>query len=330
MVRVSVVIAFHRVDEYLILAVDSILASTETDIEVLLVADRMQPEALENLINNLNDSRVKVINSPGAGAGDARNEGFRVARGKYIAILDSDDISYPDRLRIQADYLDRHSDVVAVGSQLDKITATGEVVGVSNYPEHVSRGFFHKPFDGMIANPSSMVRKTSLEKVGGEYRHQFSKTVEDLDLWNRLLRIGKIVILPEVLIGYRTHELQNTAANANEISWHLEIVQLIDIYETYGNGQYSLETLGELNPSSVSILQSNQAKRTLGVRGRVRFAVYEQLSKADKKRKEVQDNFVLSSSPSTMRAIVSELRVLRNGPLSYIVKTLHHSRFFSF
>jgi glycosyltransferase involved in cell wall biosynthesis len=330
MVRISVVIAFHRIGEYLRLAVDSILASTENNIEVLLVADRMQPEVLENLRNTLKDSRVTVLNSPGAGAGDARNEGFRVARGKYIAILDSDDISYPDRLRIQADYLDRHPDVVVVGSQLEKITDTGEVVGISDYPEHVRRGFFHKPFDGMIANPSSMIRKASLEKVGGGYRQQFSKTVEDLDLWNRLLRIGKIVILPEVLIGYRTHELQNTAANANEISWHLGIVQLIDIYETYGNGQYNLEALGELNPSAVSILRSNQAKRTLGVRGRARFAVYNQLGKADEIRKQVQDNFVLSSSPSSLRAIVSELRVLSKGPLAYIAKTLHHSRFFSF
>jgi GT2 family glycosyltransferase len=330
MVRVSVVIAFHRIDEYLRLAVDSILASTENNIEVLLIADRMQPEALENLRNSLKDSRIIVLNSPGAGAGDARNEGFRVARGEYIAILDSDDVSYPDRLRIQTDYLDRHSDVVAVGSQLEKITSTGYVVGVSDYPKHVRRGFFHKPFDGMIANPSSMIRKASLEKVGGGYRTQFSKTVEDLDLWNRLLRIGKIVILPEVLIGYRTHELQNTAANADEISWHLGIVQLIDIYETYGNGQYNLEALGKLNPSAVSILRSNQAQRTLGFRGRVRFAVYHQLSKADELRKQAQGNFVLSSSHRFMRAIVSELRLLSSGPLAYIVKTLHHSRFFSF
>jgi len=329
MVRVSVVIAFHRTDEYLRLAIDSVLASTEKDIEVLLVADRMQPAVLHGLTKTIYDGRVLVIKSPGAGAGDARNEGFRIARGEYIAILDSDDISYPDRLRIQADYLDKHSDVVAVGSQLEKITSTGEVVGVSDYPKHVRRSFFHKPFDGMIANPSSMIRKTSLEKVGGGYRQQFSKTVEDLDLWNRLLRIGRIVILPEVLIGYRTHELQNTAANADEISWHLGIVQLIDIYETYGNGQYNLEALGKLNPSTVSFLRSNQAQRTLGFRGRVRFAVYHQLSKADEIRKQAQGNFVLSSSPRFMRAIVSELSVLSSGPLAYIVKILHHSRYFS-
>jgi glycosyltransferase involved in cell wall biosynthesis len=330
MVRVSVVIAFHRIDEYLILAVESILLNTEKDLELLLIADRLTAENIETLKNKLPDPRVKVISSPGEGAGDARNEGFRVARGKYIAILDSDDVAYAERLKAQADYLDRHDDVVAVGSQLEKISALGENMGVSNYPKRVRRGFFHKPFDGMIANPSSMIRKSSLAEVGGGYRKQFSKTVEDLDLWNRLLRLGKIAILPQVLIGYRSHELQNTATNEGDISWHLEIVQLIDIYESYGNGEYSLESLGELSPFTVVTLKSLKARSTLGIRGKTRFAVFDQLNKADEARRLSKDKFGHSEPLSPFKALMKEVRVFTNGPLPYIVKTLHHSRFLSY
>jgi glycosyltransferase involved in cell wall biosynthesis len=330
MVRVSVVIAFHRIDEYLRLAVESILLSTEKDVELLLIADRLTAKDIEALMNKLLDPRVRVLSSPGEGAGDARNEGFRVARGKYIAILDSDDVAYAERLKAQADYLDRHDDVVAVGSQLEKINALGEVIGVSNYPKRVKRSFFHKPFDGMIANPSSMIRKNSLEKVGGGYRKQFSKTVEDLDLWNRLLRVGRIVILPQVLIGYRSHELQNTATNAGEISWHLEIVQLIDIHEAYGNGEYSLESLGELSPSAVVTLKSKKARSTLGIRGKIRFAVFDQLNKADEVRRLSKDYFGDSEPIGPFKALIREVRVFANGPLLYIVKTLHHSRFLSY
>jgi glycosyltransferase involved in cell wall biosynthesis len=330
MVRVSVVIAFHRVDEYLRLAIDSITASTETDIEVLLVADRLPAQATEKLNESLADFRVKILNSPGVGAGDARNEGFQAAKGQYVAILDSDDLSFPDRLLKQADYLDLHPDVAAVGSQLQKINENGVVVGFSNYPERVRRSFLHKPFDSMIANPSSMIRKDSLEIVGG-YRKQFSSTVEDLDLWNRLLRIGKITVLPDVLISYRVHENQNTSSNAAEISWHLRIVQLIDIYETYGDGSYSLEGLGILNPKVIAILRSKRARRTLGFRGKVRFAVYDQLLKAEEivgveKHSSIFDG--IHGNTSGLRPLF--LRVLSRKLLPYIVKRVHHSRFFSF
>jgi glycosyltransferase involved in cell wall biosynthesis len=330
MVRVSVVIAFHRVDDYLKLAIDSITASTENDIEVLLVADRLPSSAIDKLNESLTDFRVKILKSPGVGAGDARNEGFQAAKGKYIAILDSDDVSFPDRLRKQANYLDLHPDVVAVGSQLEMITDKGVVVGFSNYPERVSRSFLHKPFDSMIANPSSMIRKDSLEIVGG-YRTQFSSTVEDLDLWNRLLRIGRIAILPDVLISYRIHENQNTSSNAGEISWHLRIVQLLDIYETYGNGKFSLEGLGVLNPKMIAILRSKQARRNLGFKGRVRFAVYEQLHKGDENA--VGENGspifdgLLGNSPGLGPRV---FRVLNYRILPYIVNRLHHCKFFRF
>jgi hypothetical protein len=239
-------------------------------------------------------------------------------------------VAHAERLKSQAGYLDRHDDVVAVGSQLEKINAVGEIIGVSNYPKRVRRGFFHKPFDGMIANPSSMIRKSALAKVGSGYRKQFSKTVEDLDLWNSLLRFGKIVILPQVLIGYRSHELQNTARNAGDISWHLEIVQLIDIYESYGNGEYSLESLGELSPSAVINLKSKIARSTLGIRGKTRFAVFDQLNKADEVRGLSKEKFGHSEPLAPFKALIREVRVFASGPLPYIVKTLHHSRFLSY
>lgn len=328
--RVSVVIAFHRIDEHLKIAISSILASTEVDFEVLLVADRIQSHLLKIQLEPLLDARVKVLCSPGFGAGEARNEGFRVARGKYIAIMDSDDISFPERLTLQADFLDRHKNVVAVGSQIQKINAIGEVFGVSKYPRHVRRGFFHRPFDGMIANPSSMIRKSVLEKVGGGYRKQFSKTVEDLDLWNRVLRVGKIIVLPEILIGYRSHELQNTSTNADEISWHLEIVQLIDIYESYGNGEYSLESLGELSPSTVVTLKSKKATSTLGIRGKIRFVVYHHLVRADEIRREVNGKFLIYGTRGPIQDLVRELKIFAHGPLTYTLKILHHSRFLSY
>jgi glycosyltransferase involved in cell wall biosynthesis len=326
MIRVSVVIAFHRIDDYLKLAVGSITASIESDIEVLLVADRVPAQDIENLKESFTDFRIIILNSPGVGAGDARNEGFRAAQGKYIAIFDSDDLSFPDRLRKQADYLDKHPDVVAVGSQLEYITATGVVVGYSNYPNRVKRSFLHKPFDGMIANPSAMIRKASLEKVGG-YREQFSSTVEDLDLWNRLLRIGELSVLPDVLISYRTHENQNTSSNAGEISWHLGIAQLIDIYETYGSGKYSLEGLGKLSPGVIGTLRSKEARRTLGIKGKVRLAVYDLVLRADENRREEPSDPMLSGTP-TKRTL--GFKVLTRRLLPYLIKRLHHSRFLSF
>jgi hypothetical protein len=143
-----------------------------------------------------------------------------MARGKYIARMDSDDISLPQRLQVQVDYLDKHPDVdlVSVGMRLFG-AKEGTWIREIN-PEKVKiEALFHSP----VLHASSVWRKDAFEKQGLRF-HQEMVPAEDYDLWTRAMLKGlKLVNLPEVLYEYRIHEAQatvqtdKTAAKSREV-----------------------------------------------------------------------------------------------------------------
>lgn len=282
MVRVSVVMAFHRLDDLLWQAIDSILASDERDIEVLLVSDGIGSFDSGTARSRVTDNRVIFLEAKGNGAGIARNLGFANASGSYIAIMDSDDILLPYRISTQASFLDKNKQVVAVGSQVQYICPHGKIKGRSGYPRRVPRSFLFKPFDSMIANPTAMIRRSALEAIGG-YREQFSATVEDLDMWNRLLRIGEIANLPHVLVQYRTHPLQNSSSNRTKIVSHARLSQLFDIHESFGDPSYFLRDGQTFEGAELNNLISPQARRLLTLRGKIRMTLFLLVIRAEEK-----------------------------------------------
>jgi len=135
------------------------------------------------------------------------NVGIGLARGKYIARMDSDDVSLPDRLQVQVDYLEKHSeiDLVSVGMQL--FGAKEDVWIREADPDKVKiTALFYSP----VLHASSMWRKDSFEKHGLRFRQEMVPA-EDYDLWTRALVKGlKLVNLPQVLYQYRIHPNQAT------------------------------------------------------------------------------------------------------------------------
>ena len=210
--RVSVILPVRDGGAYLAGAVASILGQTFADLELLLIDDRSRDGAVAALAPlAVHESRLRVLNNPGAGLVAALNYGLAEARGALVARMDADDVARPERLARQVAFLDASPDVALVGAQVAYIDAAGAPTGErSNFPtapEAVSTALASRGC--VIRHPTVLARKATLAAAGG-YRPVCDRA-EDYDLWLRLAERARLANLPEVLLDYRVHDGQISA-----------------------------------------------------------------------------------------------------------------------
>jgi len=204
---VSILMPVYKTAPFLRDAIDSILAQTFGDFE-LIVLDDCSPDNAEDILDSYIDPRiVRYKGEKNVGLSNILNVGIGMARGKYIARMDSDDLSMPDRLQVQVDYLESHPeiDLVSVGMQL--FGAKEEVWIREQNPEKIKIiALFHSP----ILHASSMWRRERFEENGLRFRQEMVPS-EDYDLWTRAFVKGLLFTnLPAVLYKYRIHPAQAT------------------------------------------------------------------------------------------------------------------------
>ena len=198
-------------------AIDSILGQSFGDFEFLIVDDH-STDGSGVWINQRadHDSRIRVLPSGEKGRVPALNRLLREARAPLIALMDSDDISAPQRFERQLAFLAAHPDHGAISCECDKIDQTG--AKLERPP--IDRPTSH---DGLVANFESgpllnhnavMIRRAALDQIDG-YRAAFCHA-EDYDLWLRLSEVAKLANLPETLVSYRIHTRQVSDANLVE------------------------------------------------------------------------------------------------------------------
>ncbi len=217
---VSIIMPVYNTATYLREAMDSMLAQNFTDFELIVLND-CSPDNAEEILDTYDDPRiVRYKGEKNVGLSNVLNVGIEMARGKYIARMDSDDVSLPQRLQVQVDYLEKHSDVdlVSVGMRL---FGAKEATWVrERNPEKIKiEALFHSP----VLHASSVWKKESFEELGLRFRQEMVPA-EDYDLWVRAMLKGlKLVNLPEVLYEYRIHDAQatlqtdKTAAKSREV-----------------------------------------------------------------------------------------------------------------
>jgi glycosyltransferase involved in cell wall biosynthesis len=204
--QVSVLMPVYNAEQYLSEAVESILAQSFTDFEFLIFDDGSTDRSYEILERYaLRDERIRLFAKPHCGYVTWLNEGIQLARGVYIARMDADDISLPQRLVRQVEYLRREGACVVVGCGTIQIDSDGDRLN------EVLHDIDHKAIVtdllngglGVISHPACMIRRSTLLAIGG-YKKEF-ETIEDFDLWFRLAEHGLLANLPEVLLKYRVH-----------------------------------------------------------------------------------------------------------------------------
>ena len=127
---VSVVVRVYNAERHLREAVESVLAQTFADFELLAIDDGSN-DASVAILESYGDPRIRIVSQPNGGKIAAAQRGLAEARGRYVAILDADDRSAPERFARQVAYLEAHPDVVMVGSALGIIDERGARVGAA-------------------------------------------------------------------------------------------------------------------------------------------------------------------------------------------------------
>lgn len=212
---VTVLLPVYNSAPYLAEAIDSILHQSFPDFE-LLIMDNNSTDNSPDIIRGFSDPRIRYVkNEQNIGLAASLNRGIKLARGEFIARMDADDVARPDRLKLQVDYMRRHSDVGLCGGQIHKIvdgTRHWMKFPVSHEENRVTL-LFHTCFP----HPAVMIRRNVLIEHSLFYKENL-RNVEDYELWVRLIEKTRTVNLRAFLLDYRSHPQQLSGENYRLIS----------------------------------------------------------------------------------------------------------------
>lgn len=227
---VSILLPVYNGAEFVSSAIDSLLAQTFTDFELIVLNDG-STDSSQEIIDSYSDSRIVRVYHDNMGLHRTLNKGIELARGKYICRMDQDDTSAPERLEMQKNFLDSNFDVGLVGSTCWLVTigeTAKRVVGYA-FADYEIKWFLL--FDNPMIHSSVMFRKDILESSGGYAEDSKYNYAEDYDLWSRMSMHTQIYNIDMPLVtriemsdGMSYANLQKQRQQAFEISarnWQL-------------------------------------------------------------------------------------------------------------
>lgn len=200
--EISVVMSVYNSESYLKESVDSILNQTFTDFEFILTDDSSTDNSLAILEQYaLKDKRITLLkNIQNSGLATNLNKMISISKGKYIARMDADDISLPERLQKQYDFMENKPDVGVYGTQITPFGSKAVKMHFAplTHEEILASILFTNP----MMHPTVMFRKSIFTETGIRYNENL-RTSQDLDLWFSLIRKTRFGNSPEVLLKYR-------------------------------------------------------------------------------------------------------------------------------
>lgn len=198
---ITVLMPAYNAAEYIAEAIDSVLAQTFTDFELVIVNDGSTDDT-EQIIRSYTDPRIRLHTQANAGVIGALNAGLALCRGELVARFDADDVCYPHRLQLQYDFMQLHPEYVLIGSATDYIDKDGEYL-FEWQPDAYSHEDLQRiiyvtcPFD----HPTVMYRRDVALKLGGYPKGAIH--FEDHLFWTLFFKEGKLCNMPERLIKHR-------------------------------------------------------------------------------------------------------------------------------
>jgi glycosyltransferase involved in cell wall biosynthesis len=207
---VSVIMPVFNAEKYIKQAIESILSQSFQDFELLIFDDCSTDNSL-SIIQSFEDSRIKLFNSPkNIGYLVHLNKGLKQSRGKYIARMDADDISLPQRFEKQIAFMETNKEFGLLGTWA-QIYNEDQFIKPHTTDLSIRVGLVKM---NQFIHSSVFIRKDILEKHHLNYNEELY-TAEDYDLWVRISDYCKIGNLNEVLIQYRTHNNQISVVKSN-------------------------------------------------------------------------------------------------------------------
>lgn len=205
--KISVLLPVYNGEKYLKSSIKSILNQTFKDFEFLIIDDGSTDNSVE-LIKSFNDSRIIFVkNNKNIGLTKTLNKGLDLAKGEYIIRMDADDISLPERLSKQVNFMDKNLDCGVCGSWIKIFGDTKEhIIKYETDPDVIRTQLL---FLNPLAHPSTILRKKIFDEFSLRY-DKFYEKAEDYELWTRVVNFSKICNIPEVLLNYRINHGQIT------------------------------------------------------------------------------------------------------------------------
>ncbi|MDD5422814.1 MAG: glycosyltransferase [Candidatus Omnitrophica bacterium] len=229
---VSVLMSVRNGMPYIKEAVESILAQTYREWEFVIV-DNASGDGTKEYLEDMRrkDPRIRLIrNDVYKEQGEGLNMGLEQCRGVWVMRMDADDISLPDRLERQLDFIKVNPDISVAATLVYYIDENGRVIG-KNTSKWTGRISVDKTVENNelvgLPHPSVIMRRDVIKGVGG-YRPQF-RPAEDIDLWNRVLEKGhRIIVQGEYLLKYRIHSSGSSFSFKKAKSARLKVAWLKD------------------------------------------------------------------------------------------------------
>lgn len=237
---ISVIMPVYNTEKYLKESIESIINQSYKNFEFIIINDGSTDKSLD-IINEYarKDNRIVVISRKNKGLTYSLNEGISLANGEFIARMDSDDISMPERFEKQLNYFYDNNELDIVGSCANLIGDKDLLKDEKDNYSWVNINFkLNEDIEGVflkecaIPHPSVMMKKTFLKKIGGYFEY----TTEDYNLWLRAIKNGyRIGKLKEKLISYRIHNNSLMRSNLPKIAESNALNRIMYIKNKYIN-----------------------------------------------------------------------------------------------
>lgn len=238
-IAITVIIPYYHAGRFVTMAIDSILNQSFHDFELIVINDGSGDDEGWEKVKKYVDSRIRIIDhKTNRGNAVRRNEGLRRATGKYICVMDDDDISYPGRLAVQYKFLEKHKEIGCVGSQGVLINEGGNIIGHLNRPcdyQQIS------PFllkDNFMIHSSVMVRRSFFKQCQLFYDEK-NQYASDYGLWVKCAELFPIVNLEGILLQYGVYSHQTSTTRLSQMIKEANIIRLCQL------SKFKIEFSGE-------------------------------------------------------------------------------------
>lgn len=209
--KVSIVMPVYNGEGFVREAIDSVLAQTFKDFELIVINDG-SIDGSEEVVRSYSDPRIVYVkNEVNSGLANVRNKGIGLVRGQYLAWLDCDDISLPTRLEKQVSLLDANPKIGLCGTWVRTIGLSK--ADIWQYPVEPEFLRARMLFDDPFATSSIMMRSACVLEQNLRFQIDHPPA-EDYELWERVSREWVVTNVPEVLTYYRVHPAQTSTSNS--------------------------------------------------------------------------------------------------------------------
>lgn len=238
---VSVIMPVYNCASYIEVAVDSILCQTLPDFELIIIDDASTDGTI-NVLKKYTDSRIKLIfKERNQGVSCAINDGLKVAKGKYIARMDGDDISVKERFEKQVAILESNPEIFICGGLVQYLGGTNNIIFYKETHEEIISELL---IYCSICMGASMFRRKELSNY---FFDENKKSGEDYDFWTKVAWLGEIYNIQEVLLLYRVHPNQASITHkAQQIIDDIEIKLFLFKKMNYDTKKYTDDFISKM------------------------------------------------------------------------------------